>query len=689
MKLAKILTALFLTVCMLTSVVSAAVIDSAVYNPDTDTITIKGQLPESEVLDAKNLTNNIATSAQTTAVENVWAATGVWSSSEGKNVYTLESLNDDSVNCPNGYVKLSQRPNYYATPVQKVYSFLNSNGLGKYVIEGKIKTSSSNPQTISLHLIKDYDGATTGGKYYAENYYEYKIVGVANQWVSFNAVFNVEDYGMASDGTELESFPTNKPRSCSIDFYTQNGHSDMLADLYISDVKISKIVDYNIPDKIGVTVSNNEGVVYANEIEAKEEGGYEVALQLKDDTSVDNLSAKIYNPASKKVATKDVTISSDRNGVAIKSDNIVQVSFDIFDYVDTRDVNSLSIIAANYDANDMLINTVVTPLNITHSTLVNQNVTVGGNAKKTKLFLFENMTTIIPLADADVFTSYEEAEPTLFLIGDSICVEYKGDNWYPQQGWGVKLPDLFEGIEVYNCAHGGYSTETYLNYESYQRGYGGAHSWNGDKVVAQKEEIKDGETVKVNYIVTAEKILPQIKKGDYVLVSLGINDGFSVDFSDVADLNAGQTTSEKYKANLQKFIDDTKAKGAEIIFATPTANGTQTKDGVYDEDYKARGDLMVEVANANNIVCLPLGAKQAEKYNLMNETDVQKLHMFESAYEEILKVDATEHLNGHVAGTKSTTNDTVHLTEDGAQFIAELIAEMLASSDSSLKYYLK
>ena len=47
------------------------------YNPDTDTITIKGQLPESEVLDAKNLTNNIATSAQTTAVENVWAATGV------------------------------------------------------------------------------------------------------------------------------------------------------------------------------------------------------------------------------------------------------------------------------------------------------------------------------------------------------------------------------------------------------------------------------------------------------------------------------------------------------------------------------------------------------------------------------------------------------------------------------------
>ena len=38
---------------------------------------------------------------------------------------------------------------------------------------------------------------------------------------------------------------------------------------------------------------------------------------------------------------------------------------------------------------------------------------------------------------------------------------------------------------------------------------------------------------------------------------------------------------------LQKFIDDTKAKGAEIIFATPTANGTKNKDtGIYDEDYK-------------------------------------------------------------------------------------------------------
>lgn len=682
MKLSKILTALFLTVCMLTSVVSAAVIDSAVYNPDTDTITIKGQIPQSEVLATKNLTNDVKTSAQTSIVENAWAVSGTWVTGTG-DVYKLEKLNDDPTNCPNGYVKVSERPNYYTTPVQRIHTFLNENGLGKYEIEGKIKTSSSTAQTIVLHLVKDF---TTGLNHFDDNYHMVKIYDVADEWVSFKAEFDINTYGVKTDGTAWEHFPSTTegngtkavPRNCSIDFYTDSTSSAKLADLYVADVKISRVIDYEIPDKIGVTVSNDTGVVYANEITLKEEGGYEAALQLKDGTSLDNLTAKVYNPASKKATTENIIRSSERNGVAIKTDNLVQVSFDIFDYVDTRNINSLSIIAANYDANDILINTIVTPLDITHSTLVNQNVSVGGNASKTKLFLFENTTTIIPLADADVFTSYEEAESKLFLIGDSICVEYKTDNYYPQQGWGVKFADLFEGIEVVNCAHGGYSTETFFNYETYQRAYGGAHSWNGDKVVTS-----------TGALTSAEKILPQIKKGDYVLVSLGINDGFSVDFSDVADLNAGQTTAEKYKANLQKFIDDTKAKGAEIIFATPTANGTKNKDtGIYDEDYKQRGDLMTEVANANGIVCLPLGKTQAERYNTMNETDVKKLHMFKETYGPLLKElpEGVKHSNKSV---QNGVDDTVHLTEDGAQFIAELIAEMLASSDSSLKYYLK
>lgn len=697
MKLRRVITALVLTIYTITSSAYAAVIDTAVYNSDTDTITLKGTLPKSKTLATFDTTNTIVDS--TTIQENKWAVTGAWSSSESKNVYTIEKLNDDP-SCANGYIKLSNRPNDYTTIAQRVHTFLSDNDCGKYIIEGKIKTGSTTPQTITMHLVKDYtagtqkDNASTpdvNESYYNQNYYNHKIENVANEWVSFRAVFDISDYGTDKSGNAWDHFPSSTEgngtktvaRNCSIDFYTDSTSKAKLADVYYADIKMSKIEEYDNPEKIGVTISNSDGIVYANEIETEEEYSYKAALQLKDGTSAENLTANVYNPSSKEITSLAVTTSSNRDTVsALKTDKTVNVSFDLFDFIDTRDLKSLSLLAVNYKEGILTGSTVV-PCEITQSTLVNQNISVGGDADQTKLFLLANADTIIPLTGVHTVETYTNSEPTLFLIGDSICVEYTTDDYYPQQGWGVKVGNLFEGITVENCAHGGYSTETFLNYDSYQRGYAGAHTWNSETVVAATSVQK------------ATPILPQIKKGDYVLVSLGINDGFNVDFSGVEDLNAGQTTAEKYKANLQKFIDDTRAKGAEIIFATPTANGLkEAASGVYNEDYKQRGDLMVEVANANNVVCLPLGAKMAEKYNGMTEDQVKANHMFWDTVQPLLKIDDyTTHKNTVISGSESDPdgmgNDTVHLTETGAQFIAELIAEMLEDSDSSLKYFLK
>ncbi|MBE7038783.1 MAG: hypothetical protein E7404_07780 [Ruminococcaceae bacterium] len=706
MKLAKILTALFLTVCMLTSVVSAAVIDSAVYNPDTDTITIKGQLPSEEIssdlLTHEINSSNIYGNNNAYKDEN-WFIRGAWA---GKLAELSYDETDSSV------LKLIKREEYYFGIAQTVHSKLEQHGLGKYRLTGKVKlktatyddveygnTATKSNLQVTLTLNKSANNVSgVDETIFAKNNINNYVTVAEDTWTEFSLDFDVSIRGTTDDGTDvLKEFPLDEELDSSLIFVTAGSNTtddDDLRDMYLDDLKFTFVEEYSNPEKIGIAIENDEGVVYANEIAPEEEYGYKTALQLPEDTSINNLTAKVYNPSTKAVSTANVTTSNARNKTVLKTDKTVQVSFDIFDYVDTRDIDSLSIIAANYDANNMLINTVVTPLDITHSTLVNQNVTVGGNAKKTKLFLFENMTTIIPLSDADVFTSYEEAEPTLFLIGDSICVQYKPNSSgeeinYPQQGWGVKLTDMLEGIDVVNCAHGGYSTTTFLVYDRFANGWPNGHAWSSDTITTatKKDDDSDIGYHYENYRSTpAENILSQVKKGDYVLISLGINDGLNINinWSESKPALADRTL---YKQNLQKFIDDTKAKGAEIIFATPTANGSKDNTGVYDEDYKARGDLMVEVAADNNIVCLPLGAKQAESYNNMTEAEVRAMHMFKDTYTQLLRIeDNKKHNNDHV---KDGSDDPVHLTEDGAQFIAELIAEMLASSDSSLKYYLK
>ncbi len=546
------------------------------------------------------------------------------------------------------------------------------NGFGKYRITGKIKTSSETAQKITMHLTKDYKGANTKGTdektYYSANVYSKYIENVASSWVPFSFDIDVSDYGVGQENVTLQAFPNAHARDCSIDFYSENNSSAEAADLYIADIKVEYIEEYANPGKAPVIISNESGVIYANEIAIDEEYNFNTALQLKEGDDVTGLNATIAHPTADKTQNANITITSNLDNItATKTTKTVNVSFNIFDFVDVRNITSLTMLAVNYK-NGLLTGSTVVPLNIKEDTLVNQNIVVANDADETKLFLIENMATLIPLAGKHVTTSYSSKTPKLFLVGDSICVGYPNENQYPQQGWGKVMADLnlLENIEVVNCAHGGFSTATFLDYATYRRGYPNAHTWNGDSLV-----ISDGRSM------AATKILPQISKGDYVIVSLGINDNSSSECG---------TTEAEYKANLQKFIDDTRNKGAEIIFVTPTVNGTATSGNYYDDGWQAYAGYMKAIAAANNVVLLDLGTEMAEQYAALDTDTVQSYHMFKSSYENVLKVDAADHTNTSV---QNGTNDTTHLSEAGAEFVAKLIIDLLEESDSSLKYFVK
>lgn len=344
---------------------------------------------------------------------------------------------------------------------------------------------------------------------------------------------------------------------------------------------------------------------------------------------------------------------------------------------DLGGAKTLSVVLANYKK-DILTDTKV--LSYSDLTKIDKSINVNTDCDKTKVFLYAQKEKIIPLK-AYTVTSYIGSENeavkesvNLFLIGDSICVEYAGEKHYPQQGWGAKIGNLFENVNVVNCAKAGYSTATYLVYDRFAKAskYGTGFAWDSDKVFIDEA----GNTREVT------PVLPQIKKGDFVLVSIGINDGY--DINRQKD-ELGQTTAETYKKHLQKFIDDTRSKGAEIVFATPTTNGRKTGD-VYKENYSGRASLMKEVAEKNNVVCLELGKEMANRYNTMSDEDVKKNHMVYDIVKDQLKILESEHNNSNV---KQQKDDTTHLTETGANFVADVICDLLRSSNSKLKDYLK
>ncbi len=109
-----------------------------------------------------------------------------------------------------------------------------------------------------------------------------------------------------------------------------------------------------------------------------------------------------------------------------------------------------------------------------------------------KAFLFAAgiLTGLLRLAAAEGSTT---TKPTIFVLGDSTARNTaKGKNGEQCAGWGTPLADYFDPAkaEVANVAHAGTSSRTY---------YTNPGDW--------------------------PSVLPRIKRGDFVLLVFGINDG--------------------------------------------------------------------------------------------------------------------------------------------------------------------
>ena len=125
----------------------------------------------------------------------------------------------------------------------------------------------------------------------------------------------------------------------------------------------------------------------------------------------------------------------------------------------------------------------------------------------------------------------------IHMAGDSTMQTYRG-NYAPQQGWGQRMQELVkDGVTVHNRSIGGRSTKSF------------------------KAEGRWAE------------LLKGVKKGDFVIIQFGHNDGTKSKPERYADPRT------EYKSNMRQFVEDVRAAGGIPVIATSIPFGTYLADG--------------------------------------------------------------------------------------------------------------
>ena len=209
---------------------------------------------------------------------------------------------------------------------------------------------------------------------------------------------------------------------------------------------------------------------------------------------------------------------------------------------------------------------------------------------------------LVAFATLSSFLLLQKEKPTLYIIGDSTVRKTNR----PQCGWGEKIGELFDTaqISISNQAMAGRSTRTFIKEKRW------------------------------------EKVINSIKKGDYLIMQFGHNEGSKPDTNkagyrgvrkgtgeETVELTWPDSTKETvhtYGWYLRKFVTEAKAKGAIPIICSMIPRNEWKEDKVKraDNDY---GKWAKEVAEATGAYFVDLNGITADKYDAMGPDKVKEL----------------------------------------------------------------
>lgn len=205
----------------------------------------------------------------------------------------------------------------------------------------------------------------------------------------------------------------------------------------------------------------------------------------------------------------------------------------------------------------------------------------------------------------------------VWLIGDSTMAN-KDVRAYPETGWGMPFKYFFDStVEVDNRAKNGRSTQSFID----------EGLW--------------------------KPVVENLNEGDYVFIQFGHNDEVPT--------KKTYTTEEQFKANLIRYVNETRAKKAVAVLITPVARRKFDSTGHIVSTHQLYSEIVRSVAAQLNVPLIDLD-KRSQALLQQFGPETSKL-----LYNHL---QPGEHPNY----PKGNTDDT-HFNELGARKMAELVLE--------------
>ncbi len=236
-----------------------------------------------------------------------------------------------------------------------------------------------------------------------------------------------------------------------------------------------------------------------------------------------------------------------------------------------------------------------------------------------------------------LFLGFQPAEEELhiYLIGDSTMAD-KPDSpdINPERGWGQLLPLFFnEKVHIHNHAVNGRSTKSFLD-----EGY-----W--------------------------DTVLTNLKSGDYVFIQFGHNDQKETDPRRYTNPWTG------YRRNMEKYVDETRAKGAYPIILTSIVRRKFNEEGTLVDAHGAYPFVARAVAEQMQVPFIDMQLLTEDFIIGLGEEPSKEIYLWVEP--------------GQYARFPEGKIDNTHLTLKGATAYARLVAEDIKRQKMPLASWLK
>ncbi|MFN8346385.1 MAG: glycosyl hydrolase family 28 protein [Spirosomataceae bacterium] len=240
-----------------------------------------------------------------------------------------------------------------------------------------------------------------------------------------------------------------------------------------------------------------------------------------------------------------------------------------------------------------------------------------------RIFFFVALTAFRPTDD----------KMTVFLCGDSTMAD-KLPADAPETGWGMVLPAYFnEAVQVQNHAVNGRSTKSFITEGRWQ------------------------------------KVISQVKKGDWVFIQFGHND------QKTADTTRSAPAQTLYRQNLIRFVNETRAKGGNPLLITPVMRRKFDENGAFVDLHGDYPQAVKDVAKELKVPMIDLHAKSKQVIEKHGVEGSKLLYLHYGT-------------NVFPKNSKGLTDDT-HFSRYGAAVMAGLVMESLMELPIDLKSFVK